>query len=1148
MKKIYFFLLAIFLLGVIIPAQAQSTNLPHGYYHLKDGIVTINGNETVLDTYIFGKPFEIKWFTNSSYTTLWDGYTPAAELWGYTNVTDDHDTFEGLLKGTGIYSHEFDTILIRGIQNGNGSSLELASEIALTSSRTVAFKAYYQEGYILAYAVGPYDTYAPKQHFNISGASTIISFTFIDVQLKGISQRNSGGIKKYDATLNLTGANTINNFANIANCRDLSEPIAEGGNVLSNYSCGVFNIGGILNMYGNLLITDNSGAGSVVYNHNSDFNMYDTTSISENECSAVVVNYGNFNMHNYAKITKNYSGVFSKYSICNMHDETLISENMLNGVGIGLSTTFNMYDSALIRDNAGYGVKSLGTFNMFNNTKIIGNNSSGVENTSLGIFNMYGSASITNNSTQGSGGGVVNYGELNMYDISSISDNIADVNGGGVLNDHELRGFAGILNLYDSAHISNNTASIDGGGIYNNNGGSVNLGDTSILNENIQITNNTALTGNGGAIWTNDYTKVFADSDVTFSGNTAYGNAELLDSSDPNFALYDEIHATHILTTAISPPLPFKYAYNNWDINYTKDSVITLNDRYLVYKDDSNLIGSYHWLQDAVDACVANDKGYSIFVIEDDNDVTNNNATPVKIENGKEITLASLNQDDIKTITQPNAARHILLDGKLTLENIILTGISATDSINGGIEICSAKAELNMNQGSVIQNCCAEHGGAVYNNEGSFNMGGDALIRNNYATGWGGGVHNIGALIMYEEAMISENFAPDGGGIFNADDPYNFQGGIVNMYGYTRINENFAGRGGGVCTGGSFNMYKYASITGNTGEMGGGVHNGGKFTMNDTTSISENSVIHGSGGGVSHVRGEFTMDYDASISNNEADGNGGGVYIMYRDVIFNMNRNTVISGNSAACGGGVYSICYSTFNMKNYSMIINNTATLNGGGIYNDATSRVSLGSSMPSFPPENVRITNNTAGADGGAIWTGDYNNVFAYQNVFFSQNSAGNGAQLLDNSDPNFTQLDNIHNTHIFTTTISPPNPPYRYAYNNWDINYTHSKKSDFDFTNEYTQINTHSHNSGNFLSIHENTQTTCSIAPNPATNNITITANNDFNTIEILNLLGQTMLSQPNVGSSAKLDVSTLTTGVYFVRVIFTNGTSVQKFVKQ
>jgi hypothetical protein len=83
----------------------------------------------------------------------------------------------------------------------------------------------------------------------------------------------------------------------------------------------------------------------------------------------------------------------------------------------------------------------------------------------------------------------------------------------------------------------------------------------------------------------------------------------------------------------------------------------------------------------------------------------------------------------------------------------------------------------------------------------------------------------------------------------------------------------------------------------------------------------------------------------------------------------------------------------------------------------------------------------------------------------------------------------------------------------------------------------------------SIKDITKAAFSIVPNPATNgSITITASNNFNTVEIVNFLGQTFISQNNDKKEATVDVSNLTNGVYFVRIVGENGTSVQKFVKK
>ena len=70
------------------------------------------------------------------------------------------------------------------------------------------------------------------------------------------------------------------------------------------------------------------------------------------------------------------------------------------------------------------------------------------------------------------------------------------------------------------------------------------------------------------------------------------------------------------------------------------------------------------------------------------------------------------------------------------------------------------------------------------------------------------------------------------------------------------------------------------------------------------------------------------------------------------------------------------------------------------------------------------------------------------------------------------------------------------------------------------------------------------TFSILPNPANDMITITSTNTIKIVEVINFLGQTVIYQ----QENKVDVSTLTSGVYFVRVAFENGIGVQKFVKQ
>ena len=82
-----------------------------------------------------------------------------------------------------------------------------------------------------------------------------------------------------------------------------------------------------------------------------------------------------------------------------------------------------------------------------------------------------------------------------------------------------------------------------------------------------------------------------------------------------------------------------------------------------------------------------------------------------------------------------------------------------------------------------------------------------------------------------------------------------------------------------------------------------------------------------------------------------------------------------------------------------------------------------------------------------------------------------------------------------------------------------------------------------------VTENVNPSFTILPNPANDKIKVSSNTPFNTIEVINFLGQTVISQTNMDSNeTTLNISNLNSGIYFVRIKADNGISVQKFVKQ
>lgn len=72
--------------------------------------------------------------------------------------------------------------------------------------------------------------------------------------------------------------------------------------------------------------------------------------------------------------------------------------------------------------------------------------------------------------------------------------------------------------------------------------------------------------------------------------------------------------------------------------------------------------------------------------------------------------------------------------------------------------------------------------------------------------------------------------------------------------------------------------------------------------------------------------------------------------------------------------------------------------------------------------------------------------------------------------------------------------------------------------------------------------------SIFPNPATNELNVQALTQISSLEIINLLGQTMGTYEVNANSTKIDIANLKTGTYFLRVTIDTASKVYKFIKR
>ena len=71
---------------------------------------------------------------------------------------------------------------------------------------------------------------------------------------------------------------------------------------------------------------------------------------------------------------------------------------------------------------------------------------------------------------------------------------------------------------------------------------------------------------------------------------------------------------------------------------------------------------------------------------------------------------------------------------------------------------------------------------------------------------------------------------------------------------------------------------------------------------------------------------------------------------------------------------------------------------------------------------------------------------------------------------------------------------------------------------------------------------------IYPNPASNILNLDAATPISNVEIINVLGQVLLSKTSNTSISQIDVSSLATGNYFISVTSENNKKVLQFLKK
>ena len=482
-----------------------------------------------------------------------------------------------------------------------------------------------------------------------------------------------------------------------------------------------------------------------------------------------------------------------------------------------------------------------------------------------------------------------------------------------------------------------------------------------------------------------------------------------------------------------------------------------------------DMTGTYDDLTSAFDA-INLDDGVEYTVIADGDDL---GATSFTLNANKNVTLRSSDGNKF-TIKITTGGRHGIVNGSLTLENIVLDGNG-----NGGGIAVSSSGIFTMNSGSVIQSCyVSDYGGAVYS-QGTFTMNGGSAISNNKSGKDGGGVYSTGTFNMgnsasgTQEVIISGNTAVSvGGGVYSAG-TFNMLSGVIggsydakntaregggvnnggssvfNMYGgeisynatrgggsgitnskistfnlfdgrvcYNNSGSSGSGYSGGVLNYGTLNMYA-GEVSYNSGSYGGGVYNGGTFKMYGGK-ISNNSVDAQGGGVYSGSNSTCDISGEAVISGNYSSIYGGGVCNDTLAIV-SISGNVVISENNANYGGGVCNWYSSTLTISGYVVISDNIASTYGGGVFNWYNNSTCIMS-------DNVAIYNNSANFGGGVA---NHTSVFSMNdNAAIYSNSANFGGGVFNRNGP-FSMNDNAA---IFDNTATDGGG----VYNNSDANF--------------------------------------------------------------------------------------------------------------
>ncbi|MDQ0360715.1 right-handed parallel beta-helix repeat-containing protein [Breznakia pachnodae] len=448
-----------------------------------------------------------------------------------------------------------------------------------------------------------------------------------------------------------------------------------------------------------------------------------------------------------------------------------------------------------------------------------------------------------------------------------------------------------------------------------------------------------------------------------------------------------------------------------------QQTIVPLSGSYIVTNDTTSETSPFSSLNEAVASCTISTYKYTITANANDTSI----GDVITIKADQDITITSATLSTVSLKQDKDGDRHFIVEGTLTLDNVILegNGNSADGNENGGVKVNSG-GSLTVESDATIQSCNWDKGGAINSDNGTIIIKGSII--NNNAKSDGGGIYLTGSggkpshLTITDGAVISNNKAQNGAGIYsnwqatidikggsitsnaasNEGGGIHFNSGTINMSGGSVDNNSSKNVAGGIkATDGATVTLSGGKIDKNTSNYGGGL------LVEDSTLILSgadiiNNTANSEGGGVKVDRSTVKMSA-GKVDANTANSSGGGFYLTGgagNPPKFELTNGSV-SNNKAHDGAGIYSNWKAEIEIIDGS-ITTNTASNDGAGIhFNSGTLNMSGGS-----------VDNNTSTHAAGGIKVSDGATVTISGGVIDANTSGTNGGGIhIEDSTLNFT-----------------------------------------------------------------------------------------------------------------------------------------------